>query len=66
MENFNEFDLHQKLKSTDYIVLKIAEAETEEEKQALRVKYAEQLNNRKWWRAQINSLEIQQKQLTNQ
>ena len=62
----NILDLQFQLAATDYIVLKIAEAETEEEKQALRVKYAEQLNNRKWWRAQINSLEIQQKQLTNQ
>ena len=49
-------DLQFQLAATDYIVLKIAEAATEEEKQALREKYAEQLNNRKWWRAQINSL----------
>jgi hypothetical protein len=68
-KDFVEIDiqnLKEMLNTTDWIVLKIAEAETEEEKQALRVKYAEQLNNRKWWRAQINSLEIQQKQLTNQ
>jgi malonyl CoA-acyl carrier protein transacylase len=49
------------LAATDYIVLKITEAETEEEKQALREKYAKQLNNRKFWREQINSLENQLK-----
>ena len=56
MEELNEFELHQKLKSTDYIALKIAEAETEEQKQILREKYAEQLANRKNWREQLNKL----------
>ena len=45
------------LESTDYIVLKIAEAETEEEKQVLREKYTTELNNRKVCRNQINELE---------
>lgn len=62
----NILDLQFQLTATDYIVLKIAEAETEEEKQALRIKYAEQLANRKKWRAEINVLETQLKQLTNQ
>ena len=57
MEELNEFELHQKLKRTDYIALKIAEAETEEQKQMLREKYAEQLANRKKWREQLNKLE---------
>lgn len=58
MEELNKFELYQKLKSTDYIVLKIAEAETEEEKQTLREKYATELSNRKVWRSQLNELEM--------
>lgn len=54
-------DLLAQLVATDYIALKIAEAETEEEKQTLCKKYVEQLNNRKFWREQINSLENQLK-----
>lgn len=59
-------DLLDKLTETDYTVFKIAEAETEEEKQALREKYAEVITNRKKWRAEINVLETQLNQLTNQ
>ena len=54
----DKLDLLFKLTNTDYIVLKIAEAETEEEKQALREEYAEELANRKKWREEINKLEI--------
>lgn len=50
-------NLIENLIKTDYIANKLAEAETEEEKQALRIRYAEQLANRKKWREQINSLE---------
>ena len=50
-------ELKQKLADTDYIVAKMAEAETEEEKSALREEYAEHLANRKAWRAEINRLE---------
>ena len=50
-------ELKQKLAETDYIVAKIAETETEEEKAALREEYAEQLSSRKAWRVEINELE---------
>ena len=51
--------LKSNLDSTDYIVLKIAEAETDEEKQSLRELYAEELKQRKLWRDEINELEKQ-------
>lgn len=50
-------NLKRNLLQTDYIVTKIAEAETVEEQQALRVEYADILNQRKQWRAKINELE---------
>lgn len=60
MDNLIKFqqdlELDGNLKRTDYIVLKIAEAETEEEKQLLRVKYAEELANRKKWRKELSEL----------
>lgn len=49
--------LRMNLASTDYIVTKIAEAETQEEQQAIRQQYADILALRKEWRAQINELE---------
>lgn len=51
--------LKSNLDSTDYMVLKIAEAETDEEKQELRELYAEELKQRKEWREEINELEKQ-------
>jgi hypothetical protein len=52
-------ELKKYLSDTDYIVTKIAEAETEEEKQALRNDeiYAKKLVLRKQWRKDINELE---------
>ena len=55
-------ELKEKLSSTDWIVIKIAEAETEEEKQELRQKYQLEIENRKSWRNEINILE---ERLTN-
>lgn len=49
--------LKQKLLKTDYIVLKISELESEEDKESLRLEYAEQLSQRKQWRKEINALE---------
>ena len=51
------YDLKLLLKDTDFIVLKISEAETEEEKQALRLRYVNELAERKKWRKRINELE---------
>jgi len=45
------------LKETDWVVVKIMEAETEEERSALRTKYADIIAQRKQWREQINELE---------
>ena len=45
------------LKETDWVVVKIMEAETEEERSALRAKYADIIAQRKQWREQINELE---------
>lgn len=48
------------LADTDYIVLKIAEATTEDDTEtvaALKTTYATELANRKLWREQINELE---------
>lgn len=53
-------ELKKKLADTDYIVLKIAEAQAdgETEKVAeLKTTYATELANRKLWRKQINELE---------
>lgn len=50
-------ELKKYLSDTDYIVTKIAEAETEEEKSELRTTYAEELAERKRARAEINRKE---------
>lgn len=50
-------NLKKSLSQTDYVVTKIAEADTVEEQQVLRTKYADILNQRKQWRARINELE---------
>ena len=53
-------ELKKKLDNTDYIVLKIAEAQADGETKtvaALKTTYATELANRKLWREQINELE---------
>jgi malonyl CoA-acyl carrier protein transacylase len=50
-------ELKDLLASTDYIVVKIAEAETNEEQAELRQRYADVIAQRKQWREQINELE---------
>lgn len=45
------------LKETDWVVVKIMEAETEEERSALRTKYADIIAQRKQWRDEINRIE---------
>ena len=53
-------ELKKKLADTDYIVLKIAEAQADGETEtvaALKTTYATELANRKAWRKQINELE---------
>ena len=50
-------ELKKYLSDTDYIVTKIAEAETEEEKNAIRTEYAEEIRNRKAARSEINAKE---------
>ena len=53
-------ELKKNLADTDYIVLKMAEAIAEsnsEQVAQLRLTYANELNNRKVWRKQINNLE---------
>ena len=59
--NHQIVELKSKLEETDYIVLKIAEAENETGKQELREIYAEELKQRKEWRDKINELEKQLK-----
>ena len=52
-------ELKKKLADTDYIVLKIAEAQADGETEtvaALKITYATELANRKAWREQINEL----------
>ena len=49
--------LKRELAVTDYVVIKIAEAETAEEQAALREEYAEVITARKSYRVQINQLE---------
>ena len=53
-------ELKKNLADTDYIVLKMAEAIAEsnsEQVAQLQLTYANELNNRKVWRKQINNLE---------
>ena len=53
-------ELKKKLDNTDYIVLKIAEAQADGETETvaeLKTTYATELANRKTWREQINKLE---------
>ena len=66
-------NLQMKLDKTDYISNKLAEAITEyivtEDKTKLvelHTKYTKELANREQWRKEINVLETQLKQLTNQ
>lgn len=49
--------LKAQLDSTDYVVIKIAEAETIEEQNMLREHYSDIIINRKHWREEINELE---------
>ena len=49
--------LKYNLKESDWVVVKMMEAETEEERSALRTKYADIIAQRKQWREQINELE---------
>lgn len=55
--DFAIYELKQKLALTDYIITKIAEAETDEERQAIRTEYADVITQRKVWRAVINELQ---------
>lgn len=53
-------ELKKKLADTDYIVLKIAEAQADGDTETiaeLKMTYATELSNRKAWREQINKLE---------
>ena len=50
-------ELKDLLVSTDYIVVKIAEAETSEEQAELRQRYSDVIEQRKQWRSEINELE---------
>jgi hypothetical protein len=50
-------ELKKYLSDTDYIVTKIAEAETEEEKAELKTEYQAKLVLRKRWRKDINELQ---------
>jgi len=50
-------DLKQRLANSDYAIVKIAEADTPEEQQALREQYAVLIAQRKAWRERINELE---------
>ena len=56
-------ELKKKLSDTDYIVLKIAEAQADGEAEtvaALKTTYATELANRKTWREQINAIEAEE------
>lgn len=57
--------LKGKLATTDYVVVKMMEADTEEERIQLRQEYADIINQRKEWRAQINQLEEELSSLNN-
>lgn len=50
-------ELKKYLSDTDYIVTKIAECDTEEEKAELKTEYQAKLVLRKQWRKEINELE---------
>lgn len=50
-------ELKNNLATTDYIIIKIAEAGTDAEKQELRARYAETIRLRGEWRERINELE---------
>lgn len=50
-------ELKAELDSTDYVVIKIAEADTIEEQNMLREHYSDIITNRKSWRDEINELE---------
>lgn len=55
-------ELKKKLSDTDYIVLKIAEAQADGETEtvaALKTTYAAELAERKTWREQINAIEAE-------
>lgn len=55
-------ELKRKLFATDYIVLKIAEAQADGETEtvaALKTTYAAELAERKTWREQINAIEAE-------
>ena len=56
-------ELLYNLQSSDYIANKLIEAETEEERQELRLQYATQLANRKQWRKEISDLQDKLKEL---
>lgn len=49
--------LMEKLYRTDYVIIKLAEADTPEEQQALRARYAETIQQRRAWRERIRELE---------
>lgn len=49
--------LKYNLTSTDWVISKMMEADTEEERIQLRQKYADMINQRKQWRIEINELE---------
>lgn len=51
--------IQEQLKITDYITCKLIEAETDEERQAIRTEYADVLAQRRLWRARINELQQQ-------
>lgn len=55
--------LQTNLEKTDYIANKLIEAETEEERQQLRLQYATQLANRKQWRKEVSDLQDKLKTL---
>ena len=53
--------LKYNLASTDWIISKMMEADTEEERIQLRQEYADVINQRKQWRIEINESESEQK-----
>lgn len=71
--NMQIYYLTQKLDKTDYVANKLAEAiaryiitEDKTELIELQTKYTKELSDRQAWRKEINVLETQLKQLTNQ
>lgn len=63
---YDVYILKKHLNDTDFIACKLAECDSEEEKQSLRLKYATQLQERKECRIQINQLEDKIKSIQNQ